>query len=101
MKGTEIPRLWERLNFLYPNPQCTTKGNIYESIRWHDQRGRKPNPAQLMAIPNDDLDYKKADEALDKRFHDPLIRAIAELLGQALGWDLDKTIDEIKKKARV
>ena len=54
-----------------------------------------------MAIPNDDLDYKKADEALDKRFHDPLIRAIAELLGQALGWDLDKTIDEIKKKARV
>lgn len=44
-----IENLWQRINFLVPEPQCKTLGDESDDVEWNDERPQ-PTVEELQAV---------------------------------------------------
>lgn len=54
---------WHKLNYLVPEPQCSTKGN--EITEWHDQRPQ-PSDADINAVDMNLVNARIKDENIER-----------------------------------
>ena len=60
--STIINNLWQRLNILVPEPQCSTKNNDYDLIVWKDSRS-KPTVTALKNVSYDPAAIEASNQA--------------------------------------
>ncbi len=70
--------LWEKLNYLVPEPQCRTRGN--EITEWTDSRAQ-PTDAELNAVQQSDIRERRKDNDAERLGDVRLaIAALAEII---------------------
>lgn len=82
VRAEDKGRLWERINYLVPNPHCATSGqsiNDYDKIEWWDVRAL-PSKAELEAITTQQLVDNKATTATTNTFNTKLNKTLADIL---------------------
>ena len=77
--ANDIPRLWERINYLVPEPQCRTFGNDYDRIIWTDAR-TMPTAGEVWSVKDKDIDDAQADKAKDAKLSDDTTNALIEVI---------------------
>ena len=59
-----INRLWQKINYLVPEPDCVTRNEDYDQVEWSDARPI-PTQAQIEAVTDNDLRTGEDDREAD------------------------------------
>ncbi len=85
--------IWEKLNYLVPEPQCRTRGN--EIIEWSDSRAQ-PTDVELNAVKQSDIRERRKDsDAAKLRDTRLAIVSLAEIIYE--NPDIHSAFPNIKK----
>jgi len=77
----KVDKLWQRLNYLVPDPDCNTTGDEYDSIEWSDAR-IMPTIIQVQAVLDLDMTTGAIDRSVDREVLSRINRLIVgELVG--------------------
>ncbi len=85
--------LWEKINYLVPDPQCRTRGDTV--TEWNDSRAQ-PTDAELNAVKQSDIRERRKDSDAERLGDVRLaIAALAEIIYE--NPDIHSAFPNIKK----
>ena len=75
----KINRLWERINYLVPEPQCRTFDHDYDKIDWKDSRA-KPTIQELESLTDKQLNDSEKETDSRNKMESPENKFLTKLL---------------------
>ena len=95
-----IPRLWERYNYLYDEPQCRTFANDSSHTEWNDPRGPEPTDVELGIITDAELDDNLKDKEADGKTKQKDVSSMLEVIADLTGTDPNTVKQQYKDKLK-